>query len=278
MLFCTCATSQHHRPKFLRCPARLPARFFSSPPQKQITYIHQIVKVTIHVDEQSHRHNHQHLQQGSAAPPPRPAHPAPRLKVPSLEAEAVAPGRKTSWPSPNTNSGEAPTAPLTPLDSGNGIVGGSARGSGDLGTGGSDNGLGVGSDVGSGVFEEGEKPRRPKSMVAKRLLKNVHKRRSSLNNSRSDSRSGSFPAGLLDGRVSRTNLYSLSTNANSSGPGRSSINADGTFVSAPGGDDEVSEDGDASSGGEMVLGAFEGLKWGEMVQFKMPAEGEVGLI
>lgn len=249
-----------------------------------------LIKVTIHVDEQS---QHQmRLQQGSAAPPPPHVHvhpvmhpvlpemssvPVTGVPVPPLEA----PVRKTTWPV------EAVTAPLTPLVAGSGssVDDGSGNGSG-IGIGIGDvavvghgigteigNGVGVGAGAGVPVLEESEKTRRPKSMVAKRLLKTVHKRRSSLNHNRS----GSFGGGLLDGKVSRTNLYSLSASASAAGggggPGRPPTKAE----AAGGGDDELSEDGvgDASSGGEMVMGAFEGLKWGEYVQFKMPADREV---
>ncbi|CAM9320636.1 unnamed protein product [Ectocarpus sp. 4 AP-2014] len=68
--------------------------------------------------------------------------------------------------------------------------------------------------------------------------------------------------------IRKINLDSLS--ANTSGPGHSPTNTE----AASGGDDELWEDGGASSGGETPV-AFEGLKWGGMVQFKMPAEGEV---
>lgn len=61
-----------------------------------------------------------------------------------------------------------------------------------------------------------------------------------------------------------------SLSANTSGPGHSPTNTE----AASGGNDELWEDGGASSGGETLV-AFEGLKWGGMVQFKMPAEGEV---
>lgn len=229
------------------------------------------------MDEHHHNH-HKHLPQGSAPTLPRLGHPVPQEKdkrvpprtiVPSLEASES----KTIW------AGEAPTAPLTPFSntsgSGNGTslddVSGNVRGSGSGDVAVIDHG--IGSEIGSGVSEEGEKPRRPKSMVAK--LRNVHKRRSSLPHSRS----GSFAGGLLEGRVSRTNLYPLPGNANAtaSGPGRSPTNAEAGSGADGDGDDNVSEDGDgdASSDEGMVMGAFEGLKWGEMVQFKMPAEGEV---
>eukprot|EP00752_Nemacystus_decipiens_P005109 g4634.t1 len=216
-----------------------------------------VTKVTIHVDE--HHHKHQHLQQGSAAAPAHPGHPALHQKVKPAAVPALeAPVRNTNWPIPS----EAPTAPLTPL------VSGTCNGSDVGGVGGdhrSDNAMGVGSDTGSGAMEDSEKSRRPTSM--KRLLKNVHKRRNSLNHSRS----GSSAGGILDhaGRLSRPNLYSLSPSA--SGPGRSPTNAE----AVSGADDDLSEDGYVSSDGEMVLGAFEGLKWGKYVQFKMPAEGEV---
>lgn len=208
------------------------------------------IKVTIHVDEQTPCHKH--LHQGFAAPPPhpRPAHSVlpetSTVVVPSLRASV----RKPTWP------GEAPTAPLTPLVNGSGN-------SVDDDVAGIDNSIET--EIGRGVLEESEKPQRPKSMVAKRLLKNVHKRRSSL----SHSRSGSFAGDMLDGRSSRSNLYSLS--AHSSGPGRSPTNAEVSSV----GDDDLSDDGNVSSDGEMVMGKFEGLKWGEMVQFKLPAEDEV---
>lgn len=214
------------------------------------------IKVTIHVDEQSLQRKQR--QQGSAALPP--LHVPSALSdlsegstVPSLDARA----HKHAWPT------ETPTAPLTPFN-GNGS---SADAGSDSGV---DNGIGTETETetGNGGFEESGKPRRQKSMVAKRLL-NVHKRRNSLN----QSRSGSFAGGPPDGRVSKTNLYSLSTNTNtsSSGPRRSSANAE----AASGGDDEASEDGGAFLDGENVIGAFEGLKWGKYVQFKMPAEGEV---
>lgn len=220
--------------------------------------------MTIHVDEHlQHQKLKKRLQQGSAAPPPHPAHPTPALVEKRATAIPLFPPLEAS----TRETSEAPTAPLTPLvnSRGSGVDGGRGHGSGDIM--GSDNGMGFGSEVGDGVSQESDKPRRPKPLSAKRLLKNVNKRRSSL----SHSRSGSFLAGgILDGRVSKTNLYSLSSDV-SAPPRLSPTNAG----AASGADDELSEDGYASSGGEMVMGAFEGLKWGEMVQFKMPAEGEV---
>lgn len=231
--------------------------------------------MTIHVEDrcQEPQHHHQQLQeeQESAIPP---LYPVPHDK-------SFKPVRGTSassqWPS------EASTAQLSPCENGDfGVMkdGFTNNGSNE-----------VFPDTGSGAsVEELEKPRRPKSMLVPKRLSgrltktmNVHKRRNSLTStSSSTSRHGrSVSSGTgtaaLDGRVSKSGPYSLSPSAADGGL-RAELLSRGEAAGAGTGRNAGSGIGyrDELLGGQK-MGAFEGLKWEEYVQFKMPAEGEVRL-
>ncbi|CAN0099974.1 unnamed protein product [Pylaiella littoralis] len=215
-----------------------------------------VTKVTIHVEE------HPHQRESTALPPPL----APLLQ-------------DTHWPS------EASSPPLSCTtaesndvgsSSGNGIAKGSMSGIAELGPG-----------SGGGGGDDGEKAR-PKSVAVPSkglsvglfridpMLKTVHGRRRS--NSLRPIHGGSLAGEVLEGRLPPKKPSGGSTSSRSPTDAKPPRNGGVDNV-----DDErqqqqqqqqqqLSEDEDLSSDGGM--GAFEGLKWGEYVQFKMPAEGQ----
>ncbi len=188
--------------------------------------------------------------------------------------------RHTSASSPAEWPSETSPAQLSPCENGNFGAMNDAFSNSNSGSNEVTPGTGSGASV-----EEFEKPRRPKSMLGRqrlnvgRLTKTVQKRRNSLTGSNRHGRSVSSGTGTLDGRVSKSSLYSLSPPGADGGPvpARSPTKAELLHGGEAAGRNTGSESGYELSGGGEMMGAFEGLKWGEYVQFKMPAEGEVRL-
>lgn len=201
--------------------------------------------MTIHVEEHPH-----HLE--STVP-----HLAPLLQ-------------DAKWPS------DTPTAPLSCATTDGSV---NARSNGNV------NGhsnvkfnMGGVAEIGPGGSEANERAR-PKSAAASSSSSskglNVvgrfsfdpkHSRRNSFRHSRG----GSLKGDVFGGKLSKSavGLYALARS-----PTNAKLSRDGGGGGVDGDDEHLSQDENLSSGGEM--GAFEGLKWGEYVQFKMPAEEEV---
>jgi len=214
--------------------------------------------VTIHVEDRCQQPHHHHQ-----------LYPTPQDKTFKRDTSA-----SSQWQS------GASTAQLSPCQ--NGDVG---KMTDAFSKSGGSNDVSPGTIASGASVEELDKPRRPKSMRLNvgRLKKNVVKRRNSLSSSSRHGRSVSSGTGAPDGRVSKSSLYSLSPSAAdidgpllARSPTNTNTNGELLLRGEATGRNAGSESGYESSGGEM-MGAFEGLKWGEYVQFKLPAEGEVRL-
>lgn len=170
-----------------------------------------------------------------------------------------------NWPS------DTPTAPLSCVTTADGNVNGSGNDNVKV------NASGV-AEVVPGGGNDAKERARPKSAASSSRGLNVvgrfsfdpkHGRRNSFR----QSRGGSLKGDVLSGKLSKSTvgLYSLAGGSSRS-PTNAKLARDGSR-GVDGDDERLSQDGNLYSGGEM--GAFEGLKWGEYVQFKMPAEEEV---